>query len=205
LVVIGAGFFLRGSGIEGDGGFYKKEVADLDNNQTRESYSLEKGRLTIAENSKVLWQSPKEWLIDDFILADVDNDGRVDINLSLWKRGNFGAVMPFWIKKNEMSLKNHFFVLNFGEKGVREVWGSSNLSQPNCEFQIADMDSDDKNELIVIEGSYGEKRECRGEYLAIWEWDEWGFSNKWRSEKGEYSNLRIEKDGNENKIVAEGL
>lgn len=201
LIVLGSAFILRGSDIGFQNNLDKKEKADLDNNQIEESYVLEKGKLSIWENSKIVWQSPKEWSIDNFVLADINNDGITEINLSLWKAGNFGASKPFWIKNNDMRVKNHFFVLNFEKEKVKEIWGSSNLSQPNCEFQIADVNEDGKNDLIVIEGNYGQKLGCVGEYLAIWEWDEWGFTNKWRSEKGGYLNLRIEN----NKIVAEGF
>ncbi|MDD3999189.1 MAG: hypothetical protein PHR98_03780 [Candidatus Shapirobacteria bacterium] len=201
LIALGSAFVLRGSNIRLQNNLNKKEKSDLNNNQIEESYVLEKGKLSIWENSKMVWQSPKEWSIDNFVLADINNDGVTEINLSLWKSGNFGDSKPFWIKNNDMSVKNHFFVLNFEKGKVKEIWGSSNLSQPNCEFQIADVDEDGKNDLIVIEGSYGQKLGCVGEYVAIWEWDEWGFTNKWRSEKGDYLNLRIEN----NKIVAKGF
>jgi len=73
----------------------KQEQADLDNNSVSENYDLENGKLTIAENEKMIWQSPSDWWIDDFALADSNNDGVVDINLSLWKSGSFGTSKPF--------------------------------------------------------------------------------------------------------------
>lgn len=171
----------------------KQEQADLDNNLIKETYILEIGRLTILENLKIIWQSPSEWWIDDFILADSNNDGITDINLSLWKAGNFGPSKPFWVKENDMSIKNHFFVLDFANETIKQVWGSSNLVEPNCEFQIADVDNDGKNDLVVIEGDYLKKPKCNGNYVAVWKWNDWGFSNEWRSEKGNFSGLEIEK------------
>jgi hypothetical protein len=76
---------------------------------------------------------------------------------------------------------------------VRYVWCSSNLSQPNCEFKFADVDHDLRNELIVIEGDYARASENHGVYTAVWRWNGWGFSNEWRSERGNYKNLMIEK------------
>lgn len=179
-------------------GVVKTEKRDLDNNFILETYKLEKGQLTILENEELVWQSPADWWVDDFVLADSNNDGSLNINLSLWKPGNFGTSQPFWIKENDLSVKNHFFVLSYIDGQVKQVWGSSNLAVPNCAFKIIDIDKDGKNDLLVIEGQYIEgrrfkKMDCSSNYLAIWKWDVWGFSNYWRSEKGNYTNLNIEK------------
>jgi len=71
----------------------------LNNNSIMENYNLEDGQLTIRENEKAVWQSPDDWWVDSFVLADSNNDGILDINLSLWKSGNFGSSKPFWIEK----------------------------------------------------------------------------------------------------------
>lgn len=181
----------------------RQERADLDKNSVLENYQLENGKLTITENEKMIWQSPNDWWIDNFILADSNNDGVVDINLSLWKSGSFGSSKPFWVKENDMSVKNHFFVLNLIENTIKQIWGSSNLTKPNCDFKIADVDGDDKNDLIVIEGDYAQKPKCDGKYVAVWKWNSWGFSNEWRSEKGNFDNFEINHIGNRTEIVAD--
>ena len=183
----------------------KQEWADLDNDLVPENHDLENGRLTITENEKMIWQSPNDWWIDNFILADSNNDGILDINLSLWKSGSFGTSKPFWVKENDMSVKNHFFILDFSGGSIKEVWGSSNLAEPNCEFKIADVDNDKKNDLIVIEGDYSQKPECSGNYVAVWKWNDWGFSNEWRSEKGNFSNLEIEKIDEKSYIIVDAF
>jgi len=183
----------------------KQEQADLDNNSIKETYILENGKLTISQNSKIIWQSPTEWWIDNFVLADSNNDGIADINLSLWKAGNFGSSKPFWVKENDMSVKNHFFVLDFINGEIKQIWGSSNLAEPNCKFQIADIDNDGKNDLIVIEGDYSQKPKCSGNYVAVWKWNDWGFSNEWRSERGNFTNLEIEKKDGESYIIIDSL
>jgi len=183
----------------------KQKQADLDNNLIKETYILENGKLTISENSKIIWQSSTEWWVDNFVLADSNNDGIADISLSLWKAGNFGSSKPFWVKENDMSVKNHFFVLDFINGEIKQVWGSSNLAEPNCKFQIADIDNDGKNDLIVIEGDYSQKPKCSGNYVAVWKWNDWGFSNEWRSERGNYTNLEIEKIDGKNYIVVDSF
>lgn len=179
----------------------RKERADLDNNGVQETYALENGRLTITENANIVWQSPTDWWIDNFILADANNDGVSDVNLSVWKAGNFGTSKPFWIKENDMNVKNHFFVFDFVNGAMRSIWGSSNLGVPNCEFKIADIDGDRKNDLITIEGNYSQKPGCNGNYVAVWKWNGWGFSNEWRSDRGQFRNLSIEHIGNRAEMV----
>jgi poly-gamma-glutamate capsule biosynthesis protein CapA/YwtB (metallophosphatase superfamily) len=164
-------------------------TADLDNDNLLEIYSLNQGRLVVTENSQILWQSPVEWWIDSFVLADANHDGSLNLNLSLWKAGDFGSSQPFWIKENDPSVKNHFFVLNLVNNQIKIVWGSSNLDQPNCEFRFADLDNDGQEELIVLEGEYTDNFQCQGKYLAVWKWQEWGFFNQWRSSQGNFFHL----------------
>lgn len=161
----------------------KIESADLDRDSKKEKYILEKGILTINEESKNIWQSSDDWWIDDFILADSTNDKIVDINLSVWKVGNYGPSRPFWVKENDLSIKNHFFILDFRDGEIKTIWGSSNLEVPNCKIEIFDTDSDSRNELIVVEGNYSDFPDCKSYYRAFWEWNNWGFSNEWRGEK----------------------
>ena len=189
----------------GDAIVSQKEQADLDNDSIQETYVLENGQLTITEDSKVLWQSSADWWIDKFTLADVNNDRIFDISLSLWKSGDFGTSKPFWVKENDLSVKNHFFVFDFINKTIKLIWGSSNLSVPNCEFKIADIDGDNKDDLVVIEGDYSQKPSCNGNYVAVWKWNGWGFSNEWRSKKGTFSNLEIEKIDGKGHIIVDTL
>jgi poly-gamma-glutamate synthesis protein (capsule biosynthesis protein) len=179
----------------------KIKITDLNSNGINELYQLKEGVLKISEDEELIWQSPDEWWVDNFVLADINSDGEVNINLSLWKVGSFGSSKPFWLEKNDMSIKNHFFVLRLEDNQVSQVWGSSNLSDPNCEFIIADINSDGQNELLVTEGYYQEDLNCKGQYLAIWSWNGWGFSNEWRSDKSNYSQLRIEKINGKSYII----
>jgi len=181
----------------------KSEKADLDKDTKREEYILENGKLKIVQGNKIIWESPSEWWIDDFVLADSNNDGTTDINLSVWKSGDFGNSKPFWVKENDMSIKNHFFVFGFDNGVMKPIWQSSNLDTPNCEFKITDVDGDGKNDLVVIEGDYSQKPMCSGNYVAVWKWNDWGFSNEWRSDKGKFSNLDIEHIGNQTEIVVD--
>jgi poly-gamma-glutamate capsule biosynthesis protein CapA/YwtB (metallophosphatase superfamily) len=162
----------------------KIRVRDLDNDKALEIYALQNGVLTVQENLTRVWQSDENWWVDDFEIADSNNDESLEINMSVWRPGNFGEDMPAWEQENDMSIKNHFFVYQFNETGMRPLWQSSNLDAPNCEFEFFDIDKDSKLELIVIEGEYQDDHRCLGKHVAVWEWREWGFYNDWRSEEG---------------------
>lgn len=172
----------------------KKKIigrGNLDKDQYEESYFLKNGQLWIFEKGDLIWKSKDSWWVDNFFIADSTHDGITDINLSVWRAGNFGSSRPFWVEQNDMGIKNHFFVFSVKGNNVIPIWQSSNLEKPNREFYFDDIDNDGKQELIVIEGTY-EKESPYGEYIAIWRWNSWGFFNEWRSRKGKYINLSVE-------------
>lgn len=183
----------------------KLVIADLNDDSINEKYSLDRGALKISQETKTIWQSPSDWWVDDFSLADSTNDGTVNINLSVWKPGDFGSSKPFWVKENDRSVKNHFFVFRLDGQEIRPVWQSSNLAVPNCEFLLEDIDNDGKNELVVIEGDYDDGRSCQGKYLAVWRWNDWGFFNQWRSQEGEFANLDVEEVNGEKFILVDDV
>ncbi|MFA6271958.1 MAG: hypothetical protein WC693_02500 [Patescibacteria group bacterium] len=178
---------------------------DVSGDNIHESYVLADGRLTVSQNAEVLWQTPAEWWVDSFELADATRDGKIDIALSVWKSGSFGPSKPFWVTEDDNSVKNHFFVFGFKEQEIQPVWQSSNLAQPNCSFTFADINNDSLEELLVIEGEYTADFSCSGNHLAVWSWREWGFYNDWRSNSGEYGGKTVNQYIDEiKKTYAEG-
>ena len=155
---------------------------DLDEDGINEEYVLRDHILTVTEGSKVLWTSPKEYQIDSFSLGDADNDGKDNLVISLWKKGSFGKMKPFWHSGEDRSFKNHLFVYRLQNDQLKPVWCSSNLDRPILEFSIGDRDGDGQNELTVEEGTY--QKEYGETYkidpdgpkrTSIWKWEEWGF------------------------------
>jgi len=193
-------------GREIDTGQYRliKEVnIDVDGNGLDENYLLTNGQIVVSEGGETIWQSEADWWVDDFALADSTGNGSLYLNLSVWKAGNYGPSQPFWVKDNDPAVKNHFFVFGFRDGSIQPIWQSSSLAMPNCQFQLADVDRNGQQELVVLEGEYRDDWNCQANYLAVWRWKEWGFYNEWRSSAGFFANLKIVEENDLFKIAVD--
>lgn len=159
-------------------------------------------QLSVFKNGDKIWQTDDSWFVTGYCFADSNNDGKEELNLSVWKKGSFGKSKPFWVKENDMSEKYHFFVYELEGDIVSPLWQSSALSGPNCEFTFADVNNDSQLELVAVEGEYHEAHECSGRYVAVWKWNEWGFFNLWRSKKSRIWGLKIIEKNSINYISA---
>lgn len=181
----------------------KKRFDDANENGIKEEYALSMGKLIVKEGEKFLWESPGDWWIDDFEVADITGNGRKELNLSVWKSGSFGSSKPFWVEKDDPSVRNHFFVHEVNEDNVRQIWGSSNLPLMNHRFKIADIDNDGINDLVVIERNYPDVGSDEERFVAVWKWNGWGFTNEWRSEAQRFSCLEIVKNQGKNIVLVD--
>ncbi|MFA6603940.1 MAG: CapA family protein [Patescibacteria group bacterium] len=167
-------------------------TADINGDGAEESFSLKVGRLVVSGRDGAIWSSPADQWVDDFALADVDGDLNTELALSFWRAGSFGSSKPFWAA-DDAAVRNHFAVFSLAGGRVRPLWQSSALSRPNCEFVLADADSDGCQELAVLEGEYGATGpECGVVAPALWRWDAWGFTNLTRGVPGGFSGLTVE-------------
>lgn len=156
---------------------------DLNQNGKAEKYILNNGILQVYEDGKNIWISPEGYYIDSLFLGDVNNDGRDNLLLCLWKEGSFGGHRPFWHEGKDDEYKNHLFIYSLEKEKVKTVWCSSSLDRPIISFEVKDIDGDGLNELIVLEGKY--QRGIGGKYeindkasteIKTWRWKQWGFS-----------------------------
>ncbi|WP_242832369.1 hypothetical protein [Desulfosporosinus orientis] len=181
LAVIGFSGFV-GFPASGGNDFPVQAAADLDGDGITEEYSLVDHCLTVREGDEELWRSPRDWRVDTLALGDADNDGTLNMVITLWKKGSFGALKPFWLTGEDTGYKNHLFVYGLKDKTMKQAWCSSDLDQPIISLTIRDWDGDGLNELVVEEGQY---RRIDGEEYTlnthsqvrttVWRWDEWGF------------------------------
>ncbi|MBA4337077.1 hypothetical protein C0416_04900 [bacterium] len=156
--------------------------ADLNEDGFDEKITLHYGVVRVYADSVLLLETDHSWDIREILVGDFTNNGENELALYLWKRGNYGPSLPFWIDKNDRSYKQHLFLYKWDD-GLKALWHSSNLPYINVKTKLGDFDEDGKNEIMVLErpyswGNWGDS----GESVAVWQWDEWGFKNIWRRE-----------------------
>ncbi|MFC1599560.1 hypothetical protein ACFL3T_00855 [Patescibacteria group bacterium] len=156
-------------------------------------------------NIEVKWEIPKykikdkeipqyipldeHFKVDEILHGDFTNNGNEDLAIYLWKRGNYGYDLPFWIQENDNSYKQHLFVYEQIDRlNYRSVWNSSNLPYINKKTILTDLDNDGLNEIVVIEQPY----DSALRNIAVWQWDDWGFKNIWRSRSGNFADLKLQ-------------
>lgn len=146
---------------------------DLDGDGTAEKYILRDGTLTIELDSRIIWQTPRDWWVDYFFFGDANNNGAPELNLLVWKAGSFGPQKPFWVEEDDPGVKNHFFIFKLEEDSIKPVWQSSNLDRPNYRAALIDLNGDGENELVALEGCYNDPNKRK---ITLWKWNGWGFS-----------------------------
>ena len=148
---------------------------DLDGDGIEENYTLRDGRLTVASDCCIIWQTPRYWWVDYVFPGDANNDGNLELNLLVWKEGSFGPQKPFWVEEDDTSVKNHFFIFKLEEGNFKAVWQSSNLDRPNYRAALVDLNGDGANELVALEGCYTDPGKQK---ITVWKWNGWGFSRE---------------------------
>jgi poly-gamma-glutamate capsule biosynthesis protein CapA/YwtB (metallophosphatase superfamily) len=120
--------------------------------------------IVIYQNGNLVWRSPPEWQVVDFALGDPNDDGRGEVLIALRKPGTSGQM------------QSHPFIVGYRGGMYRLMWGGTAVAQPISEVEIADVDGDGIQELIVLED-----QENGLQTLGVWRWHGWGFSLVWRS------------------------
>lgn len=174
--------------IAGQGsGLFKSGQIDLNGNGIPETVRLENGRVFVYEGNRLGWESPPEWKVLDVALGDPNDDGRGEIVLVLRKPDKNG------------NLTSHPFVIGYRGGIYRQLWGGSAVAIPIQEVELADVDGDGKQELIVME-----EQEDEMKTIAVWRWNDWVFNLIWRSSPGRFVDLQGRETGNDQRIITIG-
>jgi hypothetical protein len=92
---------------------------------------LRNGRADIySSDGDRLWQSDKDWRVQDVLVCDVDRDGLSEIVFLVWKKGNFGKNLPYFVKENDKKTGQHIFIFRKREEEgpyLKAQWMSSAL------------------------------------------------------------------------------
>jgi poly-gamma-glutamate capsule biosynthesis protein CapA/YwtB (metallophosphatase superfamily) len=155
------------------------DAIDLTGDGKPETVTLINNRVSILQDGELAWQSPPEWQVLDMALGDPNNDGRYEVVLALMK------------SDSENNLRSHPFIIGYRGGIYRQVWGGSAVSESIREIELADIDRDQIQELIVLDELPGNGKNTVG----VWKWNGWGFSLNWRSTPGHYQDLQTTMNG----------
>ncbi len=114
-----------------------------------------------------LWESGKEYKIQDFLFSDLDGNGQTEIILLLWKKGIYGKARPFWITDNEDDrYSQHIFIYEISEDNeVRQKWCASYIGEEMTRMKL--MEQNDK--ILLTERISGNS--------TLWIWKSFGIKS----------------------------
>jgi Bacterial capsule synthesis protein PGA_cap len=171
----------RGSGL------FQSGQIDLNADGMLETVRLEYGRVLIFEGGRLGWESPQDWRVLDVALGDPNDDGRGEVMLVLQKPDKSGK------------LASHPFIIGHRGGIYRQVWGGSAVAIPLREVELADVDGDGKQELLVLE----ELKDGMNA-IVVMKWDDWVFRLFWRSAPGRFEDLHVIETADGQKVISIG-
>ena len=95
--------------------------------------------MRILEAGEVVWRSPPDWNVVDLALGDPNDDGRFEAMLAIEKGTAGGKVV------------SQPFVIGYRGGRYLDLWGGSPVHASLVEVELADVDGDGAEELVVLE------------------------------------------------------
>jgi hypothetical protein len=157
--------------------------ADFDNDGKAETLALTDGHAAIRSNSKILWQSPQAWQVQQALVADLNQDGRQEAVLLVWRPFRpwpVDAWLPYGGRIDSFHDSSgsscHIILIGWYEGSFRERWAGSALADPVKSFAAADLTGSGEQFLVTLEAQYDDPPSAPARYLKVWEWNGFGFS-----------------------------
>ncbi len=104
----------------------KIDRGDFNSDGFNDSVQLENKRVFLLREGAVVDQTPREWQISNYEIADIDKDGQEEIILLLWKRGEDSEQAS---SLNTLEFSQHVFIYNVGDRELTPKWMSSKLEK----------------------------------------------------------------------------
>jgi len=171
--------------------------ADLDADGSDEILHLEQEHLQILSAGAPTWESPAGWMVAQSAVTDLDADGSPEVTLLVWRRflpwpvdeflPHGGRIEDFHDGRGDSC---HIILIGWSQAGYRELWAGSALADPITRFSAADLDGDQVQELITLEGRYAHAGSTPAVALKVWAWNGFGFSSV-SSVSGTFSDLAL--------------
>jgi hypothetical protein len=156
---------------------------DFDGNGTPEKLSVPDGHAIISSGGEAVWQSPETWRVIQAGITDLNRDGSLEATLLVWRPfrpwpvdqwlPHGGRIADFHDTEGNSC---HIILIGWREGRYRELWAGSALAEPVRSFAVADLNGDNAQELVTLEGRYADSRSAPARALKVWEWNGFGFT-----------------------------
>jgi hypothetical protein len=151
---------------------------------------------SLPANESPLPVTPPDWDITAATLADVTGDSKSEWVLLVrrpWRDWPIqewtSAPSPITDFHDAAGDSCHLILLD-PESG-REIWAGSALPVPLLALTVGDVDGDDTNEVVTLEGDYDTGWDGPASHVDVWQWNGFGFSLEWRSPEGIFHQLSL--------------
>lgn len=138
---------------------------DLDADGFPEELTLAGQRVLVRDaDGRLLYESDGAWRVSDALVTDVTRDGRPELVMLLWRRGNYGNSRPFWESGIDPRMTQHVYVMGLEGDAMQPVWMGHELGEG---LKVSQMKATEDGllELTTTDGQ-----------TSTWEWDYFGFS-----------------------------
>lgn len=133
------------------------------------------------ESGHYFWQSGQTWQVKEAISADLNRDGDRELAMLVWrpfKPWPVDSIMPHGGRierfQDKTGMSCHLILVGWDGDSYRELWAGSALVDPIFHIQSVDVDGDDQDELVALEGQYDSLQGAGN--LTVWDWNGFGFT-----------------------------
>jgi hypothetical protein len=144
-----------------------------------------------ADEPSSLPALPSDWEVTASAMGDVVGDGKAKWVLLVWRPWRdwpiqrwSSAPSPIAGFHDAAGESCHLIVVDPADG--RQVWAGSALPTPFLALSVEDVDRDEVDEVVTLEGSYAVGRGGMGTHVDVWDWNGFGFTLAWRSPTGIY-------------------
>ena len=134
-----------------------------ESNLNQLKFILKNKRLELDKDNTVLWTSPKDILVQDFLWCDINHDNKAELVILCWRIGRYGNAKPYWVENDEHTWSQHIYIYELRDnEEIHPIWMASDIGR-----DVKDWSFDDIDRLVITETS-GRR--------TSWDWVSWGLS-----------------------------
>ena len=112
---------------------------------------------------QAVFKSKWDWCVQDVLTYDINQDGKEELVMLVWKHGSYGDHLPIWVQHNDIRLEQHIFIYQWDESRdtkLRPTWMSSAVG-----YQVDSISKGTQGKLVITDST--------GDSM-VWQWQGFG-------------------------------